>query len=220
MHRTLVTIKDGSDDRAFILDILKVTSEQPNQYDLPLYYLGHIMQTSFEITKLDSPEVLGDDNGYQHLYKEASGRATGDQIKLNWLLNNRFYSYSAVTSVGDELILGRIGANDPEYNLRNDPTLIIRKRNTKNTVYASVLESHGSYNPVTELAVDAYSNVASIRVVYDTSEFVAVEIQMKNDKTSLFVIENNNNDPLADHQLRIDENEITWTGPFTYREIN
>ena len=53
------------------------------------------------------------------------------------------------------LSLGVIGANDPEFNLRNEQTLIIRKKNTKNTVFASIIESHGTYDPVSELAINS-----------------------------------------------------------------
>ena len=31
-----------------VLDIMRVNSENHNQYDLPFYYLGQIMQTSFK----------------------------------------------------------------------------------------------------------------------------------------------------------------------------
>ena len=107
MHRTMVAIKDNDDSKPYILDILKVESEQANQYDLPFYYLGQIIKTSFDYPKPNSPSILGTNNGYQHIYKEASGISSGENIKLNWLLNNKFYTYSAVTSNNDELIIGR-----------------------------------------------------------------------------------------------------------------
>ncbi|PWH82167.1 heparinase [Algibacter marinivivus] len=215
LHRTLVAIKNSDSDKPYVLDIMNVESENSNQYDLPFYYLGQIMQTSFEYNKYQSPQVLGKSDGYQHLYKEASANANGENIKLTWLLNNQFYSYSAVTSNTDEIILGRIGANDPEFNLRQEPTLILRKKNKKNAVFASVIESHGTYNPVSELAVNAYSNVEKIIVAFNSKNYTAIVIKMKNGKENLFIMSNNNNNSKKEHTLSINGNSYNWRGSYT-----
>ena len=220
LHRTIVTIKDEDYDNPYVLDIMRVESEKSNQYDLPFYYLGQIMKTSFEFSKLDIPEILGKSNGYQHLYKEASAIAKGKNINLNWLLNNKFYSYSAVTSNNDEIIFARIGANDPEYNLRPDPTLILRKKNAKDVVFASIIESHGTYSPVSEFAVNAYSNVKNIEVVFNSSEYTAVQVETNNEKSKIFIISNKNNDKEAQHTLTINKKEYTWKGAYILTENN
>jgi len=218
MQRTIVAIKDNDDSKPYLLDILKVVSNQTNQYDLPFYYLGQLMQTNFDYSKLDSPLVLGKDNGYQHLYKEANAVSNGDNIKLTWLLNNRFYSYSAVTSNNDEIMLGRIGANDPDYNLRNEPTLILRKKDAQNIVFASVIESHGTYDPVSELALNAYSNIKSIEVVYDSKDYTAVKYENNSGSIKLFIISNENNKKEALHKLKINNEQYTWKGQYTLIE--
>ena len=218
LHRTMVTIKDEDHKTPYILDIMRVSSDKSNQYDLPFYFLGHIMQTDFEYTKLSTPEILGKSDGYQHLYKEASGSVKGGNIKLNWLLNNKFYTYTALTDPKDQVIIGRIGANDPEFNLRNEQTLIIRKKNAKNTVFASIIESHGTYSPVSELALNAYSNIKNIAVVYDTYDYTAVQINTKNDKSKVFIISNENNDKESEHKLTINNKEYTWRGSYTLTE--
>ena len=220
MHRTFVTIKDSDYDNPYVLDILRVESEGANQYDLPFYYLGQIMQTNFEYIKSDVRQILGNSNGYQHLYKEASAITNGENIKLNWLLNNKFYTYSAVTSNADEIIMGRIGANDPEFNLRHDPTIILRKKNAKDAVFVSIIESHGKYSPVSELAVNAYSNIKHIEVVLDSNAYTAIQIVTNKDKTTVFVISNHNNDRETEHKLKINNNEIFWKGVYTLKEIN
>lgn len=214
LHRTMVMIKDKDYDNPYVLDIMRVTSKSSNQYDLPFYYLGQIMQTSFEYEKLAAPEVFGKNYGYQHLYKEATAIAKGENIKLNWLLNNKFYTYSAVTSVDDNIILGRIGANDPEYNLRNEPTLILRKSNTKDALFVSIIESHGTYSPVSESAVNAYSNIKNIQVVYNSKEYTAVKIETKNGKEKVFIISNENNDKATEHKLTIHNKEHIWKGSY------
>ncbi|GAA4951860.1 hypothetical protein GCM10023314_26640 [Algibacter agarivorans] len=214
LHRTMVAIKDEDYDNPYILDIMRVSSENSNQYDLPFYFLGHIMQSNFEYYKLSVPEVLGKSDGYQHLYKEASASVKGENIKLNWLRNNKFYTYSAVTLNNDEVIIGRIGANDPEFNLRNEQTLILRKKNVKNALYVSTIESHGTYSPVSELAVNAYSNIEHVSVVLDSKEYTAVQVLTKNKKQQLFIISNENNDEEAEHKLTINNKEYTWKGVY------
>jgi hypothetical protein len=214
LHRTLVTIKDEDYETPYILDIMRVSSESENQYDLPFYFLGHIMQTNFEYSKLSEPEILGKSDGYQHLYKEASASANGENIKLNWLRNNKFYTYSTVTLNNDEVIFGRIGANDPDFNLRNEQTLILRKKNTKDALFVSTIESHGTYSPVTELAVNAYSNIKNIEVVHDSKEYAAIQIDTKNDKSKVFIISNEKNDKDVEHKLTINNKEYTWKGSY------
>jgi len=217
LHRTLVTIKDTEYQNPLVLDVLRVTSQNKNQYDLPFYYLGHIMQTNFKYDKYTIPQILGKSDGYQHLYKEASANVNGENIKLTWLLNNKFYTYSAITSKNDEVILGRIGANDPEYNLRQEPTLILRKRSADNTVFVSTVESHGTYSPVSELAVNTYSNVDIITLMFNSEDYTAIEIKMKNGKKSLFIMSNTNNNSKKEHTLSINGNSYNWRGSYTLK---
>ena len=219
-HRTMVVIKDEDYDNPYVLDIVRVTSETSNQYDLPFYYLGQIMQTNFKYQKLETPKVLGEKHGYQHLYKEAFSKSDGTNAKLNWLLNNKFYTYTTVTSIGDEIIFGRIGANDPEFNLRNEPTLILRKKNAKDALFVSTIESHGTYNPVSEFAVNTYSNIADISIVHNSAKYIGIQIEMKSGKQNLFILSNENNDANEEHNLSIANENHKWRGAYTLINLN
>jgi hypothetical protein len=218
LHRTMVTIKDKDYAIPYVLDIMRVSSENTNQYDLPFYFLGQIMQTNFKYSKFSVPEILGKSDGYQHLYKEASATVKEGNIKLNWLRNNKFYTYTAVTDGKDQVIFGRIGANDPDYNLRNEQTLILRKKNAKDALFVSTIEPHGTYSPVSELAVNAYSNIENIAVVHDSKEYTAIQIDTKNDKSKVFIISNENNDKGVEHKLTINKKEYTWKGSYKLTE--
>ncbi|WP_298346735.1 alginate lyase family protein [uncultured Algibacter sp.] len=217
LHRTMVLIEDKDYSNPFVLDIMRVKSNAPNQYDLPLYYLGQIVQTNFNYSKYDSPKVLGTKHGYQHLYEEAKGSPNQDNIKLTWLANNTFYSYSATATANDEVILARIGANDPEYNLRAEPSLIIRRKDTQNTVFASIIESHGTYSPISESALNAYSNIKSIKVVFDTDAYTVVQFETTKGKTKVFAISNMNADKEIEHKLTINNKALIWKGAFTLK---
>ena len=220
MQRTVAFIKDDSYANPYLLDIMKVVSNKSNQYDLPFYYLGQIMQTSFEYKKLSEPVILGKSNGYQHLYKEAVGVSNGENAKLTWLLNDKFYSITSAVSKGDQLILAKIGANDPDYNLRNEPAFILRKNNTKNTVFASFVESHGTYVRKSEFADNAYSHLTKVEVVHDSAEYTVVRIETDNNKVKLFIMSNLDNTPVSEHKVTIAGQVISWTGAFTLNELN
>lgn len=220
MQRTIAFIKDDSYAKPYILDFMKVVSSSTNKYDYPYYYLGQIMQTSFDYKKLSTPTVFGKANGYQHLYKEAEGVSSGENAKLTWLLNGKFYSITSATSKGDQLILAKIGANDPDYNLRNEPAFILRKTNTKNTVFASVIESHGTYQRVSEFADQAYSHLKNVEVVYDAMEYTAVKVETDNNKVKVFIISNKDNSKDTEHKLTIEGQDFSWKGPFVLKELN
>jgi hypothetical protein len=220
LHRTMVTIKDDSYHNPYVLDIMRVSASSSNQYDLPIYYLGQIMQTSFEYNKLPVPQILGKNYGYQHLYKEATATTKGETITFNWLHNNKFYSYTAITAPNDTVILGSIGANDPEYNLRNEPALILRKKGVKDALFVSTIESHGTYNPVFETAINAYSHIKGIVVVHNSKAYTAIQIETDNGKTKLVIISNENNDASKTHTLALGDKVYTWKGPFKCKELN
>ena len=78
--------------------------------------------------------------------------------------NYKFYTLTSVTNTNDELLFTRIGANDPEFNLRRDPALILRRKNTKNTLFVSTIEAHGNYSPVSESAVNSKSSIKELKV--------------------------------------------------------
>ena len=220
MHRTMAIIKDLEIESPLILDIMRLESKSVNQYDLPFYYLGQIIQTSFKYNKYKVPEILGSSDGYQHLYKEANAFVKGENIKLTWLLNNKFYSYSAITSNNDEVIMSKIGANDPDYNLRSEPSLILRKKEVGDALFVSVVESHGTYNPVSESAINAYSKIKNISILLDEKNYTAVKIETIKNKKTLFIISNNNNDKNLEHNIKIKGVSYKWKGPFTYVSIN
>ncbi|TVZ58653.1 alginate lyase [Flavobacteriaceae bacterium MAR_2010_105] len=219
IQRTMAVIKDSSHVKPFVLDIVKVASNKVNQYDLPFYYLGQLMKTNIEYTSPKSLTQLGSANGYQHLFTEGQGISNGSNSTLNWLLNDKFYTLTSVTTKGDELIFARIGANDPNFNLRREPALILRKKNTKDALFVSIIESHGTYSPVSEFAVNAYSTITKIEVLYDEPNYTAVEIMTVNGNSKVFIISNTNNQKTQTHHLSINGKEYQWNGPFAFQNI-
>ena len=217
MLRTFAIIKDEDFQRPFTIDLFKIKSDTKNQYDLPYYYLGHIMKTNFDQKSYDELNALGKKNGYQHLWKEASGKPTSDNTVFSWKNNNLFYTLTSTASNSDELILGRIGAHDPNYNLRKDPTFIVRRKNTQNTTFASVIESHGSYSAVSELALNAYSSISNLKIILDTDDYTAVSITTTKGTSKNLIISNKDNSKDKNHTIKINNKNFTWVGSYYYK---
>ena len=218
MHRTMAIIKQDGFEKPFMLDILKVTSDSTNQYDLPFYFMGQVVKTNVDYKIPNTLEPLGERNGYQHLWSEGTGMTNNENTKFSWLDNGRFYTMTSATLPNDELKLVRIGANDPEFNLRREAGVILRRKDTNNTLFVSTIESHGSYSPVSELAINSNSNIKELKVVVDTAAYTAIEITAINDETSLFIIANTNNSKEAEHKLKINDKNYEWSGSYHFNK--
>nr|WP_299073344.1 alginate lyase family protein [uncultured Allomuricauda sp.] len=219
LHRTFALITDSDYEKPYILDILKVSSETSNQYDLPFYFLGQVMEVNFDYEAPKTLGQIGAANGYQHLWLEGKGQPKSKNTKLSWLNNQKFYSLTVAANLQDELLFARIGANDPSFNLRRDPALIVRRKDISNTVFVSIIESHGSYSPVSEFAVNASSSVAALQVVIDTMDFTAVEIESEKGNTKLLIVSNVNTLKEQKHELEIENNIYNWTGPYYFGQL-
>ncbi|HAF78584.1 MAG TPA: heparinase [Maribacter sp.] len=218
MQRTMAIIKQDGFEKPFMLDILKVTSDSTNQYDLPFYFMGQVVKTNVDYKIPNTLEPLGEHNGYQHLWLEGTGMTNNENTKFSWLDNGRFYTMTSATLPNDELKLVRIGANDPEFNLRREAGVILRRKDINNTLFVSTIESHGSYSPVSELAINSNSNIQELKVVVDTAAYTAIEITAINDETSLFIIANTNNSKEAEHKLKINDKNYEWSGSYHFNK--
>ncbi len=219
MLRTMALIKDEDFEKPYLLDIMKVTANKENKYDFPYYYFGQVLSTNFEYQTANTLKQLGAKNGYQHLFLEGSGKAANENSKFSWLNNRQFYTLTSVTNKNDELLFTRLGANDPDFNLRRDPGFMLRRKNTKNTLFVSTVEAHGSYSPVTESAVNSNSNITQVKVVLDTKDYTAIAITTVAGNTKLFITSNTDASKEAIHSLKINNNEYQWTGPYYFKQI-
>lgn len=214
LHRTLAIIKQDDFENPYLLDIIKINSNTENQYDLPYYYLGQMMSTNFKYHVPDLLKPLGSKNGYQHIWNLGGGKSDSENAKISWFNNERFYTLTSTVSKEDELIFTRIGANDPDFNLRNDPGFIIRKKNSKDTYFVSLIESHGHYDPVSEIATNAFSKVKNLKVVYNDDHYVAVQIETISNEYSLFLMALKDNSNTTKHQITIENKTYKWVGGF------
>ena len=218
MRRTMAIIKTEGFEKPFLLDLLQVRSDELNQYDLPFYFMGQVLKVNFEYEAPLSLSALGEGSGYQHLYLEAKGKPESDNTRFSWMGNGRFYTLTSVADHSDELLFTRIGANDPEFNLRRDAAFMIRRNGAGNTVFATTIEPHGNYSPVSESAVNSNSYIAELKVVYDDENYTAVSIEDLEGRTSMFILSNKDASASKEHRLTIDDRVYRWEGPYHYTE--
>ena len=216
MRRTLALIKDDGFEKPFLLDVFRLDSDEEHQYDLPFFYLGQVLETSFEYESPATLAPLGGRSGYQHLYLEGRGVARNNNTKFSWMANGRFYTLTSATLQGDELLMTRLGANDPKFNLRREAALIIRRKGVRSTLFANIIEPHGSYSPVSELAVNARSSVSGLEIVQSDEKYSVFRIKDLKGIGRLFILSNSNPSASAIHELQIEGNLHSWKGPYYY----
>lgn len=172
------------------------------------------MSTNFEYTTPTTLSALGESDGYQHLWLEAEGSTDNTIAKLTWFSNERFYTITTICSAEDKLFFTRTGANDPDFNLRRDPSFIIRKHNEKNAVYISVIEQHGYYNPVDEIATNAFSSITMLALTHNSEKYSAITFGNKTGNKWTLVLSNKDASEKTKHQLDIDSENYEWIGPY------
>jgi len=212
--RTLAMLAHPEFEHPLIVDLLKVSSSRPAQYDLPLHFAGHITDLGFKPTSnIAERPVLGRRAGYQHVWVDGRARPTPEQARVTWLLKNRFYSYRFLPAAPDaEMILGETGANDPSFNLRRQPLLIQRASGLRDAVFTSVLEPHGEYNGAAEYTLQPRSRIARLeRLSQGDADVVIVETL---GGRRLVLGLSDDPDPAESHSVAALGRTLTWKGPW------
>ena len=210
MHRTMFMVAIDELASPLVIDLLKVKSKDSHLYDMPVHYNGHLINTNYQyLAYTESRAVLGADNGYQYYWVEALADKSSKVSTTTWLCDDRFYSLSTLTSEGDQIYFTRLGANDPEFNLRPEPCVMHRSHG-KDKTFVSVLETHGEYNPQLEYTLNPYCLVSDIQLIYDTDEYTIIKISTKEDFFMTICFSNNDSSKDAEHSV----NGWTWKGTY------
>jgi hypothetical protein len=103
--------------------------------------------------------------------------------------------------------------------------LIQRKKNVKDALFVHVIESHGTYNPVTEKALNAYANVISLDRLEAPEGYVVIEMMMRSgDKQILILVDSafqlaDNQGAKANHEITLSGKKYTWSGNYKLIQI-
>lgn len=211
MTRTLIMPKIPGLESPLVLDLMSGTSSDAHQYDLPLHFNGHIMEFDFPVqSNVEARPVLGKANGYQHIWVDGAAKLEQGKGALTWLLDGRFYSYRFAGNGAVEAIIGESGANDPNFNLRREPILMLRANRAGDAHFAALLESHGSYDGAAEQTISSRSHIKDMQHTrIDGNDIVT--LILKSGKQFVIAV---SHDPKAErsHSITLDGETIKWTG--------
>ncbi|WP_050937839.1 heparinase II/III family protein [Vibrio harveyi] len=222
MQRSVFMLNLDELEAPLLLDLYRIEGEGEHQYDYSHQYDGQIVRTNFDYQSFGELNTLGDDFGYQHLWKVASGK-TQDMALVSWLQNSTYYTWlgtssSAKQNGDNEVIFTRTGANDPSFNLRSEPAFILRSKG-ESTLFASVLETHGYFNEEFEQSVNARGQVKDIRVVGYNAVGSIVEITTEKSLVTVMISNVLGADDQTPHQVELNGKTYSWNG-FYSLEVN
>jgi hypothetical protein len=195
--------------KKIIVDLFNAIASKQTQFDLPFQYNGQLINTSFKYqSATKAQETLGKKNGYQFLWKEAEASVKDTLAQFTFLNNRTYYTISSLIEDSASLFFTRIGANDPNFNLRREPAYIIRKKGEKE-VFLNVIEIHGSYDPIVEYSANTYPSVENIKLL-ENDDYTVAEISINGKK--LVIAQSNK---VFTKEIKHMAKGINWTGPFT-----
>ncbi len=222
MQRSVFMLNLDELEAPLLLDLYRIEGEGEHQYDYSHQYDGQIVRTNFDYQSFGEQNTLGDDFGYQHLWKVASGKVQ-DMALVSWLQNSTYYTWlgtssSAKQNGDNEVIFTRTGANDPSFNLRSEPAFILRSKG-ESTLFASVLETRGYFNEEFEQSVNARGQVKDIRVVGYNAVGSIVDITTEKSLVTVMISNVLGADDQTPHQLEMNGKTYSWNG-FYSLEVN
>ena len=214
MHRTICLLTDTSLGKPILIDVFALYSATEHQYDLPIHYKTQLLETDIPYRPFTDQLIpMGAANGYQHAWKEAEANLDSANYHMTWFSDGKFFSLTALSAKGDQVIFGRPGAKDPNFNLRREPFLVHRKKAAKDAVFVSVLEPHGEYAPENEIPFDPYPSVTTVELIHHDQMYTLVQITDKNENHWTLMLANQDASKTAKHQLLAGGKKYSWVGP-------
>ena len=214
LNRTLAMFEQHG--RTYIIDLFDVKNQSTAQIDFPVYFNGQIISTNFEYSRLNNYKVLGDDQGYQHLIIDAKANNLPSTASITWMKERGFYTISTLSDSNTEFFVTRLGANDPNFNLRNQMGMVFRYPKAQNQKLLTVYEMHGDYNPASETVLGSEGSIQELELV-EEGDKVSVILHLKNSKTiqlhmdTAFKGDENN-------AINTGSNTISWKGNYKIKK--
>jgi hypothetical protein len=189
MTRVIALIDNAYFINPIVVDVFNVKANNQSQtYDLPFHFIGQVLNSDFACTvNINRQEPLGKTDGYQHIWHTATGKTDKYTTGFTWLNNNIIYSLSTIVDTNSTLMFGMIGANDPDFNLRNEPVFIVRQKNASNHTFVNIIESHGTNNPNTEVVSNQTKQVKNIALLKSDADKIVLQITTNNNEQLLLL---------------------------------
>lgn len=211
LNRTLAMFQ--VDGRTYLIDLFNIKNQHLAQYDLPVYFNGQIIDANFNLNRLDKYKILGSSNGYQHLIVDAQADKLPRTARITWMNGTGFYSIFTKAGTDSEVFVTRLGAKDPNYNLRPQMGFVIRTPKAKSKKLLTVYEMHGNYNPATEAVMQSEGSIQNLQLEEIGNNLVAIKMSLKNEKTIQLLLDLNFSDS-ENNKIEIDGKNISWKGNY------
>lgn len=180
LYRTTVLAQLPELHKALLIDVFKANSTQNHQYDLPFWYSGHLVNSSFKINAItDNLKALGKDYGYQHIWKTAENTLDAKGGFITILNNKRFYTTHFTSEKALVVKQMAIGANDPEMSLFPGKGFMLSQPSAKNQTFVSITEAHGGVDPVNETITAAGSSISNLTLINSNDKQTQISFQLK-----------------------------------------
>jgi hypothetical protein len=216
LQRTLACI--SFENKQFLIDLFRVNGKSPVAADLPWYYNGQITAVNFKYTRDPvTKNALGEKNGYQHLWDEAGASGLRSPGSITIMNNTRFYTLTFLTNPETEVMFVSTGANDPNFNLRNEKGIIVRQKKSAVHTFLSVMEAHGDYRPSDETVSQSSGSVKNIEILASETDCSLIKVTMSDERSFRLAVAHQAGSE-RDYAVSTKEGEIRWKG--NYKLIN
>lgn len=213
MQRTMFLINDERLDYPAVVDLYHLRSDQKHEYDYVLHYNGQMITTNVAYTRYDSLQMpMGKGYGYQHIWKTARAEIDGN-LRFTWLDGGRYYSLTTAQVSDGKVLFGRIGANDPSFNLRSEPLIILRDTGD-DYLFASVIEPHGYFIEAAEKSANARGTIQSIEIIGHSDKGSIIGITGKDNLQWRVMVNNGPAGDTDEHRLEFNDKTYKWTGNY------
>jgi oligo-alginate lyase len=166
MLRTSALFKPNDAEKWILIDVFQARSDSEHQYDLPFWYKGNIVSTSFKVNAVkNNLQALGTDYGYQHIWLNSKANVPSGNGYITLLNDNNFYTTTFATGKPLNVQLVSIGANDPEMNLLEGKGFILSQPKAADQTFVSITENHGKTDPIAEVTTGAQTSITDLLVV-------------------------------------------------------
>ena len=171
MLRTNILFQPETAAEPLLLDVFKVTSAEKHQYDLPFWYTGHLTNINFAYKSNQTQQTpLGDRDGYQHIWLTAEGKTGTENGAITFLNNSKFYTTTFLTDASTKVSFLATGANDPNFNLRNEKAYMLTQPASADHTFINITEPHGKNNPIAEFTIGFMPATKNIKLLTDTGD--------------------------------------------------
>ena len=211
LNRTLCFMEQ--DGRKYLIDLFNIINEKTAVYDIPYYYQGQIIQTNFPYSRMKEYKVLGEKNGYQHLLVDTRAVSLPQTASITWMNGNGFYTLSSLSNPDTEFMITKLGANDPDFNLREQAGFMLRNRHAGNTKFLNVIEIHGNYNPESEAVLQSEGSIEKMELFSDEMARVMILLKLKNGKVLELFLDLKFTDS-DENQIKINGEVKKWQGNY------